>query len=259
MTEMTLDQRGRQEHPATATDLDRIEPRTFGLVAGLGVGAGILYYRSLVDAHLAKGLSPSLLMVHADVRKVMRLANERKAQELAEYLSGLLQRLADGGAELATIPAFSPQICASELAEMTPIPLISLLDAIASEVRRRDLRRVAVFGARVTMETGLFGVLQECEVIGLSREEMDLVSNTYTRIVEDGRISAGDDRQLRALAHTLIERENLDAIVLAGTDLSFVFNEGNTDFPHVDGARVHIRAIMDELMASGADKNDAAL
>ena len=75
----------------------------------------------------------------------------------------------------------------------------------------------------------------------------------YTRIVEDGRISTGDDRQLRALAHRLIERENLDAIVLAGTDLSFVFNEGNTDFPHVDGVRVHIRAIMDELVAAPGD------
>ena len=45
--------------------------RIFGLVAGLGVGAGIFYYKSLVDAHLARGLSPRLLIVHADVRYVM--------------------------------------------------------------------------------------------------------------------------------------------------------------------------------------------
>src|SRR5438270_1981332 len=148
--------------------------RIFGLVAGLGVGAGIFYYKSLVDAHLARGLSPNLLMVHADVRKVMRLAQKRKAQELAEYLTGLLQRLADGGAELATIPAFSPQICAGELAGMAPLPLISLLDAIAAEAARRKLQRVVVFGARVTMETRLFGRLQGCDVIGLHSDEIDL-------------------------------------------------------------------------------------
>jgi aspartate racemase len=228
-------------------------PRTFGLVAGLGVGAGIFYYKSLIDAHLARGLSPSLLMVHADVRKVMGLANERKARELAQYLSGLHHRLADGGADLATIPAFSPQICASELAAMTPLPLISLLDAIAREVHRRSLQMVAVFGARVTMETGLFGMLQGCDVIGLKSEETDLVSNAYTRIVEDGRASPADREELRSLAHRIIERENLNAIILAGTDLSFVFDESNTDFPHVDGARVHIKAIMDELLAPGSD------
>jgi aspartate racemase len=230
------------------------DPRTFGLVAGLGVGAGIFYYKSLVDAHLARGLSPNLLMVHADVRRVMRLANERKAQELAQYLSGLLRRLADGGAELATIPAFSPQICASELATITPIPLIGLLDAIAAEVHRRSLQRIAVFGARVTMETGLFGMIRGCDVIGLKSEETDLVSNAYTRIVEDGKASPSDREQLRLFAHTVIERDNVDAIVLAGTDLSFVFDERNTDFPHVDGARVHIKAIMDELLTDRGDR-----
>ena len=29
------------------------ELKTLGLVAGLGVGAGVFYYRSLVEAHLA--------------------------------------------------------------------------------------------------------------------------------------------------------------------------------------------------------------
>jgi aspartate racemase len=149
---------------------------------------------------------------------------------------------------LATIPAFSPQICAAELAEMTPVPLINLLDAIAAETTRRKLQRVAVFGARVTMETHLFGRLQGCDVIGLSSEETDLVSNIYVRVVEEAKVSSGDYGQLRSLAHLVIERENLDAIVLAGTDLAFVFNKENTDFPHLDGARVHIKAIMDALL-----------
>ena len=39
----------------------------------------------------------------------------------------------------------------------------------------------------------------------------------------------------------------VDAIVLAGTDLSLIFDEANTDFPHVDCARVHIQAIMRAL------------
>lgn len=226
------------------------ESRVFGLVAGLGVGGGIFYYESLVDAHLARGLSPNLLMVHADVRRVMRLAQERKAAELAEYLTGLLQRLADGGAELATIPAFSPQICAAELAAMTPVALVGLLDAIAAEAARRRLRRVAVFGARVTMETGLFGRLDGCDVIALRSEETNLVSDIYVRVVEEAKASPEDYEQLRSLAHSVIEREKVDAIVLAGTDLAFVFNEHNTDFPHLDGARVHIQAIMDALAGS---------
>lgn len=228
------------------------EPTTFGIVAGLGMGAGIFYYRSLVNAHLARGLSPRILMVHADVRRVMAHAAARETRLLATYLAGLLRQLADGGAQLATIPAFSPQICAQELAEMTPVPLVSLLDVIVAEVERRNLQRLSIFGTRVTMETNLFGRLQNVEVVSPSPEEIDLVANTYVRIVEDEQASQHDYENLRVLAHTLIHRERLDAILLAGTDLSFVFNPENTDFPHLDGARVHIDAIMRRLTSDGA-------
>jgi aspartate racemase len=223
------------------------QPRAFGLVAGLGVGAAMFYYKALVDAHLALGLSPRLLMVHADVRYVMSKAAAREKNELAEYLAGLLKQLALGGAEIASIPAFSPQVCAAELAAITPLPLISLLDAISAAVDKKRFRRVALFGARVTMDTQLFGSLSAIEVIMPTREEVDLIANTYARVVEEARASDEDFNVLRTLAHTLIEREQLDGVVLAGTDLAFVFNPRNTDFPHVDGARVHIEAIMKQI------------
>jgi aspartate racemase len=231
----------------SVTMQDQPRARRFGLIAGLGVGAGIFYYRSLVNAHLAMGLSPSILMVHADVRRVMAHAAARESQELATYLSSLLRQLADGGAQIATIPAFAPQICARELAQITPLPLIDLLDAIVAEIDRRKVQRLSIFGARVTMETKLFGKIQKQEVVTPEPSEIDAVSGIYQRIVEEERASSEEYARLRALAHTLIEREQLDAILLAGTDLSFVFTPENTDFPHIDGARTHIDSIMHRL------------
>jgi len=67
---------------------------------------------------------------------------------------------------------------------------------------------------------------------------MDTIAAIYTHVVEEGHASEEDFNRLRTLAHTLIERERLDGIVLAGTDLAFVFNPGNADFSHIDGARV---------------------
>jgi aspartate racemase len=226
----------------------KVEPVTLGLVAGLGVGGGIFYYRSLVSAHLARGLSPRIVMVHADVQKVMTLANARDSQQLAAYLSDLLGQLAGVGAQMGVIPAFAPQVCAQELEKKTPIPLISLLDAIIDEIARRKLARVAVFGARVTMEAGLFGRLHGVtNAIPLRSEEVDRVSDIYGEIVRNERASASEFEELQTLARVLIQRESLDAILLAGTDLSLVFHPENTHFPHLDGARTHIEAIMHRL------------
>lgn len=61
--------------------------RPFGLAAGLGVGPGIVYDRSLVKAHLVRGLSSSILMVHEDVRFV-----KRQASELLQYFESVQRR-----------------------------------------------------------------------------------------------------------------------------------------------------------------------
>ena len=222
--------------------------RPFGLVAGLGVGAGIFYYKSIVDTLLSRGVSGSLTMVHADVRKVMAQAAAREVEELAGYLAGLIRQLEQAGAQMATIPAFAPQVCARELAALTPIPLISLLDVVAGEVKRLGLRRVAVFGSRVAMETNLFGSLTDTEVIKPSPGELEMVADIYVHIVESGAATEKEYEQLRTLAHTLINREGLDTIILAGTDLAFVFNPSNTDFAHVDGARLHIETIVQAML-----------
>lgn len=222
-------------------------PRTFGLVAGLGVGSGIFYYKALVDAHLALGLSARLVMVHADVRRVLAHVAAQEADELAEYLAGLLHQLAAAGAEIASIPAFAPQLCASQLAALTPLPLVNLLDVISAETERRKLRRVSLFGASATMQTKLFGALQHVEVITPARHEVDILGKIYTQIVEKAGASEEEYSQLRSLAHTIIDREKVEAIILAGTDLALVFNPANTDFPHVDGARLLVEAIMRDI------------
>ncbi len=220
-------------------------PKTLGLVGGLGVGAAVLYYRSLVKAHQERGLSPRIVMVHADVRKVVSLAQARETLQLAEYLAGLLRQLAGAGAEVATIPAFTPQVCARELAELTPLPLIGLLDAIVAEVKRRDLKRIAIFGGRVTTETGLFGSLQGvAEIVPLLPADLDRMAAIYGKIVENESATPDEFAALQSLAHRLVDRDGADAILLAGTDLSFVFRPENTDFPHLDGAQVHMEAIM---------------
>jgi aspartate racemase len=47
-----------------------------------------------------------------------------------------------------------------------------------------------------------------------------------------------------------MERDRVEAVILAGTDLALLFNESNTDFPHVDAARVHIDAIANRALGA---------
>jgi aspartate racemase len=216
-----------------------------GLIGGLGVGATIHYYQELVKAHAARGLTLRLLIAHADVSRVLSYVRDGNIVELAEYLASLVRQLQGGGADIAAVSAITPHICVSELMRLSPLPLVNMVAEVADEIRRRGLKRVALFGTRFVMESALFGQLAGvAEAIRPQPGEIDSIHDIYLQLVSDG---AGSERQFRSLteiAHTLCAREGAEAIVLAGTELSLVFNEGNTDFPHVDCARLHIEAMM---------------
>jgi aspartate racemase len=223
------------------------EGKCLGLIGGLGVGAAIFYYQQLVKAHTNRGAVTNLLMMHADVTRTMAYATAGKTRELAQYLSELLERLSNGGAQVAAIPAVTPHICIAELQEISTVPLVSLPKTILDAIKARQFQRISLFGTRVTMESKMFGLLPGIEVIPPNADEIAIIHDAYVQIINEGRGSEELYQRLRPIAHTICDREKVDAIVLGGTELSLLFNESNTDFPHVNGAAVHIDAIMREL------------
>ena len=226
----------------------RAPGRCLGLIGGLGVGATIHYYKALTAAHQARGRLARLRIAHADVERVLDDVGAGRLDDLARYLASLIGQLAAGGAEVAAIAATAPHICAPHLAPICPLPLIDLTEAVARAVRAAGLKRVALFGTRAAMASGLFGRLSGVEIVALRPAELDYVHDTYLAIV---RAAGGTPEQiagLRRLADTLCRRDGAEAIVLAGTELALVFDEATAGFPALDTARIHIDAIMAALL-----------
>ena len=221
--------------------------RCLGLIGGLGVGATIYYYENLARGCEKLGFALDIVITNAQTPHVFEYVEANNRNGLAEYLNGYIRRMKAAGAEMAAIPAITPQFCAKELAAITPLPIVSLFDPLTRELATRKAQRVAIFGTRFVIESDLFGALSGVEVVRPAPEEVNLIHKTYVELAAAGEASAERHEKLRALAHTLVERDGVDAVVLAGTDLTLLFNENNTDFPHVDCAALHVREIFREL------------
>jgi aspartate racemase len=222
--------------------------RCLGLVGGLGVGATLHYYQKLAEAHDARGSTPDIVIVHAETARTFEYVQAADPRGMAEYLKGFLRRLKAAGAEVGVIPAVTPLYCWNELTATSPLPLISMVDAVAAELAARAARRIAVFGTRYVIESGFYGLLQGVEVVRSKPDEVAVIHGIYTELLRERKGSEEQHRKLTDLAHTLQARDGVNAILLAGTDLSLIFNESNTDFPHVDCAAVHLRAIVHGLL-----------
>ena len=142
----------------------------------------------------------------------------------------------------------TPHLCISELQPISTLPLVNLLEAVNDSVRSSGFHRVALFGTRFTIESGMFGALTSAEVVRPRTDEIDFIHRIYFRLASSGVGGDTEREGLTHLAETFIRRDAVDAIILAGTDLALIFDESNTSFPHVDCARVHLDTILAKML-----------
>jgi aspartate racemase len=218
-----------------------------GIVGGLGVGATVHYYEKVTAACKARGVIPDLAIVHADVDKGQGFVREGRLDALADYLAAFIDRLGRAGAAAAVLPAVTPHICVSELTSRIKLPLINIVDAIGAELGKRQLKRVALFGTTFTMQGSLWGQLSGVEIVKPQPDEIAFVGQAYQRILDTQAGNDEDTAGLRRIAAELQQRDGVEAILLAGTDLAVIFDEETAGFPCIDCARVHIDAIVERL------------
>jgi aspartate racemase len=216
-------------------------PLTLGLVGGFGVAAAVHYYQFLAKAHEKRGYALKLFMAHADISKARQYVEANDRVGLAEYLASLIGKLKDAGAEVAAIAAITPHVCLSELISRSALPIIDPLQSARNGIGNK---RVALFGTRFTIESDMFGGLTGVNVIRPSPKEIHFLNEAYFRVALSGTASIDYRRRLTELAHLLLQRDNLDAIVIAGTDLSPLFEDLTLSFPHIDCSHLHIESIM---------------
>lgn len=220
------------------------QSKHFGLIGGLGVGAAVIYYQAITDACAKRQVVPRLTMAHAHAPNALALVTAGRIDDLAAYLASFVGEVAAAGAELVAIPAITPHICLEQLKARISLPIVDILQATADELRERQLKRVALFGTRFTIDRALFGALTEVDVVRPHDAEVDEIHRIYLELAQSGGTSDANVARLREIAHTLIRRDQVEAIVLAGTDLNLVFDEATAGFPAVDCAAAHVAAIM---------------
>lgn len=220
-----------------------------GLVGGLGVGATVHYYEKLSAAFVERGIQPGLLIAHADLGKAYTLVQEGAMDELAAYLNSHLHVLAAAGCKFAAIAAVTPLICAPQLHPIAALPMVDVFDCVNAEIKRRSIKRVAIFGTRFVMQSDMFGRLEDVEIMRPAAEAAELVQNNYLIIARTGSIAYADIEGIRAIGKDLAAA-GAEAVLLAGTELSMAFDEASAGFPALDCGRVHVDAIVARAMGA---------
>jgi aspartate racemase len=227
---------------------------TLGIIGGIAPESTIDYYRLLIGSYREQRKDnsyPSILINSIDVTRVLGLVAEGRLSELTEYLRREVDRLARGGADFGLLASNTPHIVFDDLSRMSPIPLLSIVEAACDASAELGLATVGILGTRSTMEGRFYPEVFARRGITVrppAPADVAYVHEKYVTELVPG-VFQPETREgvLRIIAK--LWGEGAEGVLLAGTELPLLLRDApDPDVPLLDTTRIHVRRAVTELL-----------
>lgn len=228
--------------------------KKLGLVGGMGPESTIPYYHDIVygvQERVGKEYFPNLTIESINVFEVLRLCKGKKYDELTEYLFQAINNLVRSGADFAALSANTPHIVFDRLQELSPIPLISIIDSACKEAEKRQLKKIGLLGTIFTMTEDFFRkpfLRNKINIVIPSDEEMEYVNQKISSELELGIVSKETLEGFKKIICRMQKEENIEAVILGCTELPLLLNDKISPVPCLDTMKIHIQDIIDEIL-----------
>ena len=228
-----------------------------GLVGGLGPESTIDYYRRILGEWQQErpGTSPSIVIDSLDVQYGLHLVGTDRPG-LVQYLLSSLRRLAGAGVDFVAIAANTPHIVFDELASLSPVPLVSIVEVCADEAHRRGLRRLGLLGTGFTMGAPFYPEVfarRGMAVVPPNEKERPWLHDRYIGELLVGNFRDETRDAVIAIVRRLAAEEAIDGVILGGTELPLLLGDSTVaGLPTLDTTALHVAAIVRRLLERDA-------
>ncbi|HCT64949.1 MAG TPA: aspartate racemase [Lachnospiraceae bacterium] len=229
--------------------------RKLGLVGGMGPESTIPYYHDIVygvQSRIGNDCFPELTIESVNVFKVLRLCEEKKYDELTEYLMKAIINLERSGVDFAALSANTPHIVFDALKCKSNIPLVSIIETTCAEALRLDLTKIGLLGTKVTMTGSFFKEPFErknIEIITPESSEIIYVNDKISKELEHGIIKKETLCQFQKIIQYMKDEHDIQAIVLGCTELPLLLNDKESPVLCLDTMKIHVQALIDMIIS----------
>jgi aspartate racemase len=237
-------------------DERRDEERVLGIVGGTGPESTIDYYRTLVATWRRRrpdGSYPRVIINSVEAGTVFRALDIGDFDAVGRVLGPAILALAAAGCQRAFLASNASHLAFDRIDPAPAIPLIHIVDAAREHAARAGRRRLGLIGTRFVMESDLypsrFGPAG-LEVIVPTPEERELVHRIYFGELVEGIIRGESREALTAVVAAMRDRDEIDAVVLGGTELALILTDPTcAGMPVLNTAQIQVDSAVDWLLA----------
>jgi aspartate racemase len=227
--------------------------RKIGLIGGISWASTELYYRHLnkgVQKRIGTSCSAPILLESLNYCELSRLTTPEQWDNAKAILIESAQRLEAAGATALMVAANSMHKIAKEIAAAVSIPLLHIVDETGEKLKADGIKSAAVIGTRNVMTEPWFR--QNLVRYGLTlapydADRAEAIDNIIYDELMQGKVTENSRRQMRTFI-TDIAKQDVQALVLASTELVMLVDPDANVLPVYDTTRIHVAAGVDWIL-----------
>jgi aspartate racemase len=229
--------------------------KTLGMIGGIGPESTIDYYKNVIAMYRERkpdGHYPQFVMNSIDLQKGIDFLEANDLSGMADFLLREIEQLPRAGAEFGIIAANTPHIVFDEVKARSPIPFISIVEASCDYVKSRNLKRLALFGTRYTMQADFYQKVFRREGIELvvpETKDQDYIHEKYFAELVPGILLPETRANLLAVVDRMKAKIDIEGVLLAGTELALILRDASYHgIALLDTGKIHCQAAVNEML-----------
>lgn len=226
--------------------------KKIGLVGGLGPEATIDYYKGIIDSFKKDRQDlyyPNIIIYSVNMSEFVKLMNNDKWESVIDLLVTKIEALKNAGAEFAALTANTPHIIFDKLAEQSPLPLLSIVEATCNEAVKQGLKRAGLLGTCFTMNGTFYQEVfkkQGIEVIMPPADVREWINNKLFTEIELGVFKDDTRKKLEQIIDQMVRDNKIDSIILGCTEFPLILTEKQySGVPVLNTTMIHVREIVE--------------
>lgn len=228
--------------------------RKIGLIGGMSWTSTVRYYQIINEAVARRrgGLhSAPMLIESLDFAEVAKAQTEEEWACTAQVLIGAAQRLEAAGATALIICANSMHRLFEEVEQAVSIPILHIADAVGKKMQADGVKNAALVGTRNVMTERFYRQKLVSHGVSLMPPDMKWAQE-IDRIIYDelalGKATRTSERTMKTIL-TNIAQAQVQAVVLACTELEMIVDVRANVLPIYDGTHLHAMAAVEHLLS----------
>ena len=229
--------------------------KKIGIIGGIGPESTIEYYRMLIKLFQAKldtNHYPELLLQSIDMTEMLDYVSKDQLNELVEFLKKKIDILEQSNIDFVALASNTPHLVFDKLSESVNVKMISIVEETCKAILKTKIKRVGLLGTKSTMSKGFYqNVAKEngIEMVIPNEENQNYIHEKYMGELVFNHIHSNTKKRLIQIVNELKDKEQIEGIVLGGTELPLILEQKDFDKLRVfNTTEIHVHAILEKMI-----------